>query len=107
MKKVRFNWTGNLHRQEPWIKRKANLVTKYLETTATKYLEPPEEHLHGKFVAGARVCLVALQKKFNFLVEILHWLMTTLLLHKRIRQMVYFRKRTSRYGHFVNTPVLV
>ena len=29
--------------------------------------------LHRKFVAGARVCLVAVQKKFNFVVEILHW----------------------------------
>ena len=29
--------------------------------------------LHRKFVAGARVCLVAVQKKFNFVVEIVHW----------------------------------
>ena len=29
--------------------------------------------LHRKFVAGARVCLVAVKKKFNFVVEILHW----------------------------------
>ena len=32
-KNSRFNWTESLHRQESWIKRKANLVTKYLETT--------------------------------------------------------------------------
>ena len=30
-KNSRFNWTESLHRQEPWIKRTANLVTKYLE----------------------------------------------------------------------------
>ena len=32
-KKSRFNWKESLHRQEQWIKRTANLVTKYLETT--------------------------------------------------------------------------
>ena len=30
---TRCNWTGSLHRQKKsWIKRKANLVRKYLET---------------------------------------------------------------------------
>ena len=32
MKKSRFKWTGSLHWQRPWIKRKAKFVRKYLET---------------------------------------------------------------------------
>ena len=41
----------------------------------------PEESCRRKFDVDTRVCLVALQKQFNFVVEILHWLIDHIYSH--------------------------